>query len=118
MRSLLIATVALAMLTINPVVRGQTPSSDPITPPQSTINLTVEQRHTIKELVKDLHVQKVSGDFPVEIGDTVPKTVPTQPMPAEIASKVPQVKSHVFFLMDDRVVLVSPKDNKIADVID
>ena len=118
MRAILVAILAMAVLTVGFGVRGQVPSGQPVTPPQAKINLTVEQRHTIKELVKDLHLPKVSGDFPTEIGDTVPKTVVLQPMPSEIASKVPQVKSHVFFLMDDRVVLVSPKDNKVAEVID
>jgi len=40
-----------------------------------------------------------------------------QPMPADIAQKVPQVKSHTFFVTDEQIVIVDPKDNKVADVI-
>jgi len=37
------------------------------------------------------------------------------PMPAEVANKVPQVKSHVFFIADGKIVIVDPKENKIVD---
>jgi len=39
-------------------------------------------------------------------------------MPAEIGTKVPQVKTHRFFVTADRIVLVNPNDNRIADVIE
>jgi len=34
-----------------------------------------------------------------------------------VAQKVPQVKSHRFFLTAQQIVIVDPKDNKVADVI-
>jgi Protein of unknown function (DUF1236) len=51
------------------------------------------------------------------VGDPIPATVKLQPMPADIAQKVPQVKSHTFFITDEQIVIVDPKDNKVADVI-
>jgi len=39
-------------------------------------------------------------------------------LPEQIAAKVPQVKSHVFFIKNDKIVLVDPKDNKIVEVIE
>ena len=38
-------------------------------------------------------------------------------MPAEVGQKVPQIKSHMFFLTADQFVIVDPKDKKVADVI-
>ena len=38
-------------------------------------------------------------------------------MPADIAQKVPQVKTHTFFVIDEQIVIVDPKDNKVAEVI-
>ena len=35
-----------------------------------------------------------------------------------VGNKVPQIKSHEFFVKGNRVVIVSPKDNTIADVIE
>ena len=78
----------------------------------------MEQRHVIKELVKDLSVSKAPGDVPVSIGATVPQTVPLQAVPSEIGAKVPQVKSHRFFVTTDRIVLVNPNDARIAEVIE
>jgi hypothetical protein len=51
------------------------------------------------------------------IGDSVPETVKLYPLPSEIVGKVPQVQSHKFFVKDDTVILVSPSDRRIADVI-
>ena len=39
-------------------------------------------------------------------------------MPQTIADKVPQVKSHLFFVEDGKVVIVDPKENNIVDAID
>jgi hypothetical protein len=63
-------------------------------------------------------VPRVSTDVPLTIGAAVPKSVTLQSFPPEIGNKVPQIKSHEFFVKGDHVVIVSPKDNTIADVID
>jgi hypothetical protein len=83
-----------------------------------SVNLTQEQRHVIKELLKDLQVEKASGDMQIAIGAAAPSTVQHHPFPPEVFQKVPQVRNHTFFLKDSRVVIVSPRDNTIADVIE
>jgi len=47
----------------------------------------------------------------------VPENVELYPIPPEVAEKVSQVKSHTFFVKDDMIILVSPSDRLIADVI-
>ncbi len=112
-------TVAVVFLVFGPLAQGQT-SNDHAAPRSSpTVNLTAEQRHVIRELVlKDLAVPKVTAQVPLAIGAVVPKQVTLQSFPPEIGNKVPQIKSHEFFVKDDHVVIVSPKDHTIADVID
>jgi hypothetical protein len=84
-----------------------------------TINLTMEQRHIIKEIVlKDLNIKKAATGIPESIGDLVPPEVDLNPFPSEVYQRVPPVKSYAFFLKDNRVIIVNPKDNKIADVIE
>jgi hypothetical protein len=39
-------------------------------------------------------------------------------MPARVAEKVPQVKSHEFFVQNDKIALVDPKNHKIVEVIE
>ena len=83
--------------------------------PGPKLNLTLEQRHTIRELVKDMKVD--AADMKAEIGEPIPQGMTPRPMPSEVAQKVPQVKSHRFILTEQQIVIVDPKDNKIAEVI-
>ena len=126
MKQLTIATVlAAALLTIGPlaqsaigpVAQNQAPN-EPTLPPQPTVKLSLEQRHVIKEIVKDLKLKDAAGNVPLKIGDTVPQTVTLSPMPELISQKVPQVKSHTLFVKDGQIVLVSPNDHKVSEVIE
>ena len=68
-------------------------------------------------MLKDLNVPKAKPEAPETIGDAVPETIELHPIPPEVAAKVPQVKSHEFFVKDDKIILVSPSDRRIAEVI-
>ena len=84
-----------------------------------TITTTAEQRHIIKEIVlKAPNVEKAPADVDVTVGSTVPSTVTVQPFPTDVSTKVPQVKAHTFFVQGDKVIIVNPVDNKIAEVVD
>jgi hypothetical protein len=67
--------------------------------------------------LKDVNVPKAKPDAPETIGDAVPENIDLYPFPPEITEKVSQVKSHKFFVKDDTIILVSPTDRRIADVI-
>ena len=92
----------------------QTPSQDVLTPAPK-LNLTLEQRHTIKEFVKDMKAD--AADVQATIGEPIPPGINPRPMPSDVSQKVPQVKAHRFFLTAQQIVIVDPKDNKVADVI-
>jgi hypothetical protein len=92
----------------------QSPSQD-VLAPVPKLNLTLEQRHTIRELVKDMKADAV--DVQATVGELVPQGVNPRPMPSDVGQKVPQVKTHRFFLTAQQIVIVDPKDNKVADVI-
>ena len=109
-----IAAVALLLCCIG-ASAAQTPAQEPVLPGPK-LNLTLEQRHTIRELIKDAKPQS-SGEVHAGVGDTIPENVDLQPMPSQVAEKVPQVKSHRFFIADELIVIVDPKDKKVADII-
>src|SRR5262245_26487817 len=92
----------------------QGPSQD-VLAPAPKLNLTLEQRHTIKEFVKDMKAD--AADVQTAIGEPIPPGINPRPMPSDVSQKVPQVKSHRFFLTAQQIVIVDPKDNKVADVI-
>jgi hypothetical protein len=122
------AAVTLGLMAVSSVASGlvvtvhaQTPAApaaDPAVPVQPKINLTLEQRHVIKELIKDLNIAPAPKTTETAVGTTVPATISLSPMPQVVAEKVPQVKSHLFFIEGTKVVIVDPKENKIVDAID
>jgi len=112
---------SLALPGLDSPVRAQTPEAPaqaPAVPVQPKINLSLEQRHTIKELVKDLNVSPAPPDVETTVGATVPASIKLSPMPPVVAEKIPQIKSHLFFVEGGKVVIVDPKENKIVDAID
>jgi hypothetical protein len=121
MASALMVALSAALPGMNAPVRGQTPAAPalaPTVPVQPKINLTLEQRHVIKEIIKDLNISPAPPNVETTLGATVPATINLNPMPPVVAEKVPQVKSHLFFVEGGKVVIVDPKENKIVDAID
>jgi len=115
-RSLAIAAAAAVALAAMPA-GAQAPQS-PL-PQQEKVDLTMEQRHIIKEIIlKELKVAPQTAEVPTEIGQAVPTGVPLQPVPVEVSAKVPQLKAHSFIVKNDAVLIVDPKDNKIAAKVD
>jgi hypothetical protein len=115
-------TCAVMLVSLAAPVRGQTPAAPSQTQapavPTQKINLTLEQRRDIKELIKDLNVPSVAPNVDTTVGATVPASIKLNPMPADVAAKVPQVKSHLIFVQSTKVVIVDPKENKIVDAIE
>jgi hypothetical protein len=121
-RQRFLATVStvIAIVLFAPLseVKGESSTKSVIAPPSRTINLTAEQRFMIKEIVlKDLNVPKAPAGAPESIGDPVPSSVELHDMTPTLAEKVPQAKSHKFYLTAHAIVLVSASDRKVADVI-
>jgi Protein of unknown function (DUF1236) len=117
MKIFLITTTAAALLFTSPIARGQAPRDQNAPIVISKINLSLEQRHQISEIIKELKIEDSSPELHAAIGDTVSKSVSLHPMPADVTAKISQVKSHVFFMMGGQVVIVDPKNNEIVDVI-
>jgi hypothetical protein len=114
MNKLVFPLALAAFVFISAEVRTQTP---PL-PPSPTVKLTAEQDHTIKEIVlKDFNFPKAAAaDY--KVGDAAPGNVELQSFPEPVASRVTPVKSHKFFVSGEKIVIVDPKDNKVADVIE
>lgn len=123
-------SVTAAVLTLALPVEAQVPaqgpadapSTAPVVKPADTVNLTMEQKHIIKEIIlKDLKVAEPTDQaakVPTGVGETVPSGIPLQPMPVEVSAKVPQLKSHSFLVKNDKVIVIDPKDNKVAALIE
>jgi hypothetical protein len=97
--------------------QGTPPPTTPAVTPPPRLKLTAEQEYIIREIVfKDISVQK-ENSAPETVGDSVPENIKLYPLPPEVIQKVPQARSHMFFIKDDEIVIVSSSDRRIADVI-
>jgi hypothetical protein len=110
------AALVLVLSCITSNIHAQTPAQEPAaTSPK--LNLTLEQRHVIKEIIKDIKTEPAPAEVAVAVGDKISQDINLQPMPSDVALKVPQVKTHRFFVAGQQIVIVDPKDNKVAEVI-
>jgi hypothetical protein len=92
-------------------------NAPPAVAPTPRLTLTAEQEYIIREIIlKDFNVQK-QNTAPETVGDVVPEDVRLYPLPQDVIQKVPQARSHMFFVNDDGVILVSSSDRRVADVI-
>jgi hypothetical protein len=108
-----------AISALNTAAWAQT--TPPGTPaPRTTVNLTAEHRHIIKEIIiKEMKVQPAaSAEVPTTVGEVVPQGVPLQPIPVEVSAKIPALKAHSFIVKDGVVLIVDPKDNRIAEKVE
>ena len=106
----LAALAALTLATLPPVARAQSTM-----PPQEKIDLTMEQKHVIKEIIlKEMKVAAPAAEVPTQVGEAVPSGVPLQPIPVEVSAKIPSIKAHSFVVKNNAVLIIDPKDNKIA----
>ena len=92
-------------------------NAPPAVAPAPRLTLTAEQEYIIREIIlKDSNVQKENA-APETVGDVVPEDIKLYPVPRDVIQKVPQARSHMFFVKDDEVILVSSSDRRVADVI-
>jgi hypothetical protein len=116
MRKVLITTASVLMLScITSNIHAQTTAQDPlVTLPK--LNLTLEQRYIVKEIVKDMKIEPAPAKVQT-VGDQVPDNIRLQPIPSDVAQKAPQIRTYRFFVTDKQIVIVDPKDNKVAEII-
>ena len=118
------AAVFTLVLPVEAQVPANAPASAPVVKPADTVHLTMEQRHIIKEIIiKDMKItepqdREAAAKLPTQVGETVPSGIPLQPMPVEVSAKIPQLKAHSFLVKNVKVIIIDPKDNKVAALIE
>jgi hypothetical protein len=114
------AALVLMLSCISSIVPAQTPAQTPLQAPAAIspkLNLTLEQRHVIKEIIKDMKIEPTAVEVRAAVDEQIPQGINLQSMPGDVAQKVPQVKTHKFFVAGGEIVIVDPKDNVVAEVI-
>jgi hypothetical protein len=113
----LFASINVHAQSIAPPTNAPPANTPPAIAPAPRLTLTAEQEYIIREIIfKDSAVQKENA-APDTVGDVVPDSVTLYPLPPEVTQKVPKARSHMFFVKNDEIILVSSSDRRVADVI-
>lgn len=118
MKSLLVATAALGLLTVAPAVAQTSVTTTTTTSTDTTGSITIapEKRTVIREKLST--ASPVTVKEKVTVGWTVPDSVELQAVPETIVSDVPSVKGYRYFVYNDDVVLVDPKTRKVVTIVE
>ncbi|WOS65815.1 DUF1236 domain-containing protein [Sinorhizobium fredii] len=84
------------------------------------VDVTVEQKTEITQIIKEEKVEPIDVDFDVSVGVAVPETVKVKlrPVPARIIRIVPRYEGYLFFVLaDGRIVIVEPSSLKIVIIL-
>jgi hypothetical protein len=115
-RKIGILALATALLVGTALAQSPPPIGNPPIA-QRAINITAEQGYVIKEnVLKDNKPANVPARS-VEIGGKAPSDVVLRDFPQFVMDKVSSIKSYKFFVADNGVIIVDPKDRTIADII-
>src|SRR5262245_31924361 len=112
----LIALTALTTLSAAAPAQAQLLTQGEVATPR--LKLTLEQEHVIKEFIKDLKIDPPATAASAGVGDAVPQDTTLRPMPDDLGREVPQIKTHRFVYTPDRILIVDPKDHRVAEVIE
>jgi hypothetical protein len=114
-KGLIAAAIVLMLSCITQNIHAQTQTQEPVVA-SPKLNLTLEQRYIIKEIIKGMEVESVT-DKVQALGNRVADNIRLRPIPSDVVQKAPQIKTHRFFVAAKQIVIVDPKDNKVVEII-
>jgi Protein of unknown function (DUF1236) len=87
--------------------------------PSGAVNLTTEQRTTIRQEVLTERAPRVTNiNFSVNVGTVVPSSVRVIEVPPTIVRIQPRWKGYRYFVYNDEIIIVEPRTLKIVAVLD
>ena len=99
--------------------RAQTPAvQSPLSTPgaQTKLQLSQQRKQQIGQALSGEQTQQAAG-AQAQVGSKLPASMTTHPMPGSVTAQVPATKDFHFVKLPDRVLIVDPKDQMIAEII-
>jgi hypothetical protein len=121
-----LSVVTIALLSGLSVANASSGSKDIKAKPASSsmlqkdqLSLTSSQEKTVwRDIAKHARKEKTPANFSIKVGTSVPSTLMTYPVPMKTSNKVPSLRRYQYALLENnKLLIVNPHDNKIADVI-
>jgi hypothetical protein len=109
----------LALLIAGSVPTQSLPQGAPNETAQSEINLTMDDRHILKEYLfkSSIELKHTVTGIEWERGSVVPHHVELRAFPDEVAKRVSQVKAHKFLLTENAIVIIRPENRMVVEII-
>jgi hypothetical protein len=119
MRNMLLAVLFALFMPANAMAQGTPTPTSPQGPQTAapTIRLNMEDQHVLKENL--LKAKGNVGSAPNDLGPgkRLPESVQLRDFPADIASKIPQIKAHKYAIVGDAILIVEPQERKVVEVV-
>ena len=114
----LFSVATAALLATAAYAQSPGPGPTPSTPSTPTVKLTMDDQHVLKEnILKSAKSDGSAGQGDLERGKKVPASVQLHRFPDEIGSKIPQIRSHAYFVTDNSIVIVDPQQRMIVEIV-
>ena len=82
------------------------------------VDVTVEQKTEIRQVISEIEVEPVEIDIDIQVGVEVPRTIEFHPLPPRIIEIVPEYRGYLFFVLaDGRIVIVQPESYEVVVII-
>jgi hypothetical protein len=78
---------------------------------------SAQQKSIWKDISRHAANQNAPSDFSAAVGTAIPDGVNTYPLPRQAARDVPAVKPYRYAMLQDKLLIVNPSDQMIADVV-
>ena len=104
--------------TSTPATTGSASSmSQPVA--KDSLSLSASQQQTAwKDISAQATKESAPASFTAKVGAAVPSDLATHPVPVSTASKVPELRSYQYALLNNnKLLIVNPSDKKIAEII-
>jgi Protein of unknown function (DUF1236) len=84
---------------------------------QGKLHLSATQQQSIRQDLASEQEQTAPSSFEARVGEKLPSSLNAKKLPSDVASKVPEAKSYHYVRLSDRVLLVDPSSQEIAEII-
>jgi hypothetical protein len=85
---------------------------------EDSLSLTKAQQKLVwEDISKTATKDKAPSGFTAKIGDAIPASLSTHPVPVTTANVVPKVRTYNYAMLDNKLLIVNPDDKKIVQII-
>ena len=83
---------------------------------QEKLNLSQSKERQVTQGLSREQSQSAAG-YQGQVGSKPPASMSAKPMPDDVVDQVPETKRYLFIKLPDRIVLIDPDTNTVAEIV-